>query len=105
MVYAEEAHLNFLVQNANPVRCGLKLLLSLKKIEMLTNKLSLKVHDLSVTIQQQLAQLLDFKGKSGVNLTEGTDLRSRLFDRDFDGRSLLWYLNETRPEELLHQSI
>ena len=47
-------------------------------------------------------QLMDYKSKSGVVLTEISDMRSRLFHKDFEGKSLLWYINESRPEELLH---
>ena len=101
IVMAEVPQQNFLVASLNPLRGGLKLLLVLKKVGKLTNRLDLKLSNLSVTIQQQLAKLVDFRLKSGVSLTEATHLRSLLLEKDFEGHSLLWYINETQPEELL----
>jgi hypothetical protein len=48
--------------------------------------------------------LIDYKSKEGVSLTDVDDLRARLLHRDFEGKSLLWYINQTKPEELIHQS-
>lgn len=60
--------------------------------------------DLGLDIQNHMASLLDFNFKTGESLTEASDLNSRLFEKDFEGRSLIWYINETKPEELLAKS-